>query len=191
MRKLLLSVLLVPFFASAASVYWFERVNADLSTTQGISNTSYRPGTLTDSVFNFDRNGKKISVWVNFKEGNDAVYAFDSMEGKQLAVVVNNGQLEIKEGAMMDLMASLHKRGNMTAANLNRTATVSADKKQVELKSSIQNSQGALTVIKIKKINDYPQDIHLSFSVTGVDSAAELEGILSIIRPIVERQIEF
>ena len=191
MRLLAILLTLLPNIVFAGNMYWFERVNAELANTPGLSNVTYKPGTPHDCNFSFAMNGKAITTFVHARAGLEAVYGFTKQDGSLGVVTMKGDKLEVSDGNMFDQMTALHRRGNLAAGDGNRSVVSSDDGTQVELQSVASEGSLRLTIIKLKPIDGKLNDVQLSFSVSGVNSTEEGLSVIKVLRPIVEKQIEF
>lgn len=191
MKLLSILLALLPNIVFAGNIYWFERVNTELENTPGFSNVTYKPGTPNDSNFSFTMNGKTIRAFVYAGAGNEAVYGFTKQDGTNAVVTKKSEKLEVSDGNMFDQMAALHRRGNLAAGNGIRSVVSSDDGKQVELQSGVKEGDMGLTIIKLKSIDGKLNDVQLSFAISGVNSTEEGLSLIKVLRPIVEKQIEF
>ena len=191
MKRLAFLTLLVPFFASAANTWWFERVDQELKTSSTLSEFGYSAQTPDSASFTFKYASKPVRAWVKTGQGQDAVFAFDDLTGQQSYATLTDGQWVIGQGMMMDVMQKMHRRGNLIAGNTKRDAHLSQDKSMIELVSQIENNRAEFTVLKAKKMGTGLGDSYLTISLDGVASADDAQKIFTVLRPVIERQTEF
>jgi hypothetical protein len=191
MKRLVFLTLLLPFFASAANFWWFERVDQELKNSPILKEFNYSALTPQSASFTFKYDSRLISAWVGFGWGQEAVFGFQDLKDQPSYATLIDGKWVIGQEAMMDVMQKLHRRGNLTAGNKKTSATVSQDKNIIELVSQIENTAADLTVLKAKNTDSVIDGIFLTISLRGVTSSEEAQKILRELRPVVERQIEF
>lgn len=151
----------------------------------------YLPQSDRSASFTFKLGAKPVKAWVRFGAGEDAVFGFDDLNNQSSYATLANGKWVIGKDSMMSTMKQLHKRGNLTAGNTKKNAIILNDSSVVELSSIIENGKVELTVLKAKSVDSAIIDIFMTISLDGVSSLEEAQKILTVLRPVIERQIEF